>query len=92
MEAIITFLSAFFGSFSAFFLFHYFTRQQTTNNSSLRKQSIPRALHAVKNKLNPPKGMVLHSPTVEEEEKEMEREAIEKFEKLREKISLDLRK
>lgn len=92
MEAIIIFLSSFFGSFSAFFFYNYFkTTIPSSDNSSL-----PKSLQRLARTIKKPAGVVLHSPTSEEEEKEMEREAISKFEelskKLKEGITQDYRK
>ncbi len=71
MEAIVVFLSSFFGSISAYSLYRYIT-------SSSGQSAVLKPLQRLAQKVNPPKGEVLHSPTPEEEEKEEWR----KFEKL----------
>ena len=63
MEAIVVFLSSFFGSSLAYFIYRYSTSEKA-------KQTVLGPLQRLKSKINPPKGTVLHSPTPEQEQKE----------------------
>lgn len=60
------------------------------------QSAVLEALQKVARTEKPPKGVVLHSPTVEEEEKDLEKEFIKKYEEakktIKEHISQDYRK
>lgn len=94
MEAIVVFLSSFFGSLSSFILSFIIIstfKNELLNMSSVGSKRLSRTLHDLTNKVKPPGGTVLHAPTPEEERSEMWEDFKKKVEERRQEITQDYR-